>query len=90
MSVTGRPDFAFKKQKLAIFIDGCFWHCCPKCGNMPANNREFWSAKLGKNRVRDRFVNRTLRVEGWTVFRVWEHDLCTPDRIVRRLRVLLR
>ena len=70
-----KPDFVFRKERLAVFIDGCFWHNCPKHCRMPAGNREFWEVKLGKNRVRDRLVNRTLRAKGWRVMRIWEHDL---------------
>jgi DNA mismatch endonuclease (patch repair protein) len=87
--IKGRPDFVFREVRLAVFVDGCFWHCCPKCGNMPANNRKFWRLKLGKNKVRDRFVTRTLRAEGWKVLRIWEHELSAPDRVVRRLTALL-
>jgi len=89
LRITGRPDFAFKKAQLAVFVDGCFWHCCPKCGNMPATNREFWRIKLGKNKVRDRLVSRTLRADGWKVLRIWEHELRAPSRVVRKLKALL-
>lgn len=89
LPITGRPDFAFRQERLAVFVDGCFWHCCPKCGNMPANNREFWRTKLGRNKARDKFVSRTLRAAGWRVLRVWEHELRAPDRIVRKLKALL-
>jgi len=75
VALFGKPDFVFRKERLAVFIDGCFWHNCPKHCRMPAGNREFWEVKLGKNRVRDRLVNRTLRAKGWRVMRIWEHDL---------------
>src|SRR6185312_4461416 len=64
-AITGRPDFIFNKNRIAIFIDGCFWHCCPKCGNMPASNRDFWYEKLSKNKTRDKFVTKTLKAAGW-------------------------
>lgn len=73
--ITGRPDFAFPKQKLAVFVDGCFWHGCPKHGTQPKGNREFWNIKLTTNKARDRKVNRQLRAKGWRVLRIWEHDL---------------
>jgi len=73
--IFGRPDFVFRKQRLAIFVDGCFWHGCPKCYQAPRQNREFWEAKLIANRKRDRVVNGHLRASGWKVIRVWEHDL---------------
>jgi DNA mismatch endonuclease, patch repair protein len=83
--VTGRPDFAFAKAHVAVFVDGCFWHLCPKCSNMPVNNRAFWEKKLGNNVRRDRLVTRTLRDRGWTVVRVWEHELRTPRTVLGRI-----
>jgi len=71
----GKPDFAFRKERVVIFVDGCFWHGCPKHSNMPVNNRLFWEKKLTANTLRDRLVTKTLRQEGWLVLRIWEHDL---------------
>ena len=71
----GKPDFTFPKLKLALFIDGCFWHACPTHGTLPKSNRPFWDAKLHRNRTRDRQVSRHLRKKGWHVTRIWEHDL---------------
>jgi DNA mismatch endonuclease (patch repair protein) len=73
--VFGRPDFIFRQARLAVFVDGCFWHGCPKHCNMPSNNRPFWRKKLLANKARDRRVNHMLRKEGWRVIRIWEHDL---------------
>jgi DNA mismatch endonuclease (patch repair protein) len=73
--ITGKPDFAFPKQKLAVFVDGCFWHGCPKHATQPKGNKRFWSDKLAANKARDRKVNRELRAKGWSVLRIWEHDL---------------
>jgi len=70
-----RLDFVFLKSRTAIFVDGCFWHGCPKHATKPANNRAFWKKKLGGNKMRDRLVNRTLRRAGWKVVRIWEHEL---------------
>ncbi len=70
--VFGKPDFVFRAAKLAVFVDGCFWHGCPRHATMPANNRAFWKAKLARNAQRDRHVTRTLRKAGWRVLRVWE------------------
>jgi DNA mismatch endonuclease (patch repair protein) len=84
--VFGRPDFIFRKFKVAVFVDGCFWHGCPKHSNMPANNRAFWERKLTGNQLRDRLVNRTLRRNGWRVIRIWEHDLRKAARSLRRIR----
>ena len=75
LPVFGRPDFVFLKLRVALFVDGCFWHGCPKHSNMPANNRPFWRKKMAANKARDRRVNRELRRAGWRVVRIWEHAL---------------
>jgi len=82
-----RPDFVFPKLKLAIFVDGCFWHGCPKHATKPSSNREFWRRKLSGNKVRDGVVTRTLRRAGWRVLRIWEHDLSRrrEARLVHRI-----
>ena len=68
----GKPDFVFRAARLAVFVDGCFWHACPRHATMPRSNRAFWKAKLTRNAGRDREVTRTLRKAGWRVLRVWE------------------
>lgn len=70
-----RPDFVFPKLKLAVFVDGCFWHGCPKHGTQPKGNRAFWKNKLASNKARDILVTRALRRANWRVLRVWEHTL---------------
>lgn len=85
-AVLGKPDFVFRKHKIALFVDGCFWHGCPKHSNMPKNNRAFWEKKLQQNRDRDKFVSRELKRSGWKVVRVWEHELKYPKKIVVKLR----
>ncbi|PTX92315.1 very short patch repair endonuclease [Opitutus sp. ER46] len=89
--VFGRPDFAFPSKKVAIFVDGCFWHGCPKHCSLPVSNREFWRRKLGRNKTRDRLVAKTLRKRGWTVVRIWEHDLAARNlvRTVSRIHRVL-
>ncbi len=89
--VVGRPDFAFPKHKLAVFVDGCFWHGCPRHGVKPKGNSAFWEAKLEANKARDRKVNRLLRSLGWKVVRIWEHELrhSGPIRIPKRLQITL-
>jgi DNA mismatch endonuclease (patch repair protein) len=89
--VFGRPDFVFRTQRVAVFVDGCFWHGCPKHANLPVNNRAFWQKKLETNHARDRNVTRTLRAAGWRVVRIWEHDLTArrAGRVVRRIRGML-
>jgi DNA mismatch endonuclease, patch repair protein len=70
-----RPDFVFQKNKLAIFIDGCFWHGCSKCYRNPKSRKKFWSAKVLRNKERDLFQTKELRRIGWKVIRVWECSL---------------
>lgn len=70
-----RPDFVFRTERVALFVDGCFWHRCPVHSRVPTNNLEFWERKLSRNVERDRLVDRELRKAGWKVRRVWEHDL---------------
>ncbi len=70
-----RPDFVFSKLRLAVFVDGCFWHACPKHCRTPTGNRAYWRAKLTRNQTRDRLVTRTLHKAGWRVLRIWEHGL---------------
>jgi DNA mismatch endonuclease (patch repair protein) len=67
-----RPDFVFLKSRTAIFVDGCFWHGCPRHATQPENHRAFWRRKLSANKIRDRRVNRALRRAGWRVIRIWE------------------
>ncbi len=85
-AVFGKPDFVFPKQKVALFVDGCFWHVCPKHSNMPGNNQEFWQKKLDGNKARDKSVNRELRKTGWVVIRVWEHELKVPQKVAAKLK----
>lgn len=87
--VFGKPDFVFLKLKLAVFVDGCFWHGCPKPKHapLPKNRAEWWAAKLQRNRQRDLLVTRTLRNAGWRVIRVWECDLALKQwpRLAKRI-----
>src|SRR5580698_2572383 len=70
-----RTDFVFRKQKAIVFVDGCFWHSCPRHGHIPKGNIAYWKPKLAKNRIRDQYVTRQLRKQGWRVIRIWEHEL---------------
>ena len=83
--VFGKPDFTFRRRRVIVFVDGCFWHGCPKHCNEPVNNREFWEKKLTANKERDRLVTQTLRKQGWRVIRVWEHDLAVNDALTLKL-----
>lgn len=84
----GRPDFSFRGQRLAVFIDGCFWHGCPRCYRLPDDNRPYWRQKLSSNQRRDRRNVRELRAKGWKVVRIWEHLLKSPQGQSRALAVL--
>jgi DNA mismatch endonuclease, patch repair protein len=69
-----RPDIVFTAHKVAVFVDGCFWHCCPEHGQKPATNEWYWSPKLLRNVERDQFVTAALTAAGWSVVRIWEHE----------------
>lgn len=69
-----QPDIVFVREKLAVFIDGCFWHCCPEHGTAPRTNSRYWTEKLQRNVTRDRDTDVRLAALGWTVLRAWEHD----------------
>src|SRR5437773_10394220 len=85
--IFGSPDFVFPKSRVAIFVDGCFWHSCPKHRSMPESNRKFWSQKLRRNKIRDRLVNKTLRADGWQVVRVWQPALSRRNRAALLKRI---
>jgi DNA mismatch endonuclease (patch repair protein) len=85
LQILGSPDFAFRKSKLAIFVDGCFWHYCPLHGHMPRGKRAFWRKKLERNQARDRRITTELRRTGWNVIRLWEHQLGNGERVASRL-----
>ncbi len=82
----GKPDFVFSKERLAIFVDGCFWHGCARCRNIPVTNDAYWVEKNERNKARDRLITRSLRGKGWTVLRIWEHSLRSPRRVSNRIR----
>jgi DNA mismatch endonuclease, patch repair protein len=69
-----RPDIAFTARRVAVFVDGCFWHACPEHGTRPANNTWYWEPKLRRNVERDRAADDALAAAGWNVVRVWEHE----------------
>ena len=85
--IFGNPDFVFPKLRVAVFVDGCFWHSCPMHHSMPESNRGFWNKKLQRNKTRDRLVNKTLHGKGWKVLRVWQHELTRAgrERLLKRL-----
>lgn len=82
-----RPDIVFTRRKVAVFVDGCFWHVCPDHATYPKDNADFWSAKLARNVERDRQADAVLREAGWSVVRVWEHE--DADEAVARIEHVL-
>lgn len=87
----GRPDFVFHTERVVIFVDGCFWHSCPRHGRVPSSRVEYWKPKLECNKLRDHMVGRSLRKAGWKVIRVWECALSTRRQAatIRRIRKAL-
>jgi DNA mismatch endonuclease (patch repair protein) len=69
-----RPDVVFAAERIAVFLDGCYWHGCPEHGTRPRTNTSYWDAKIAANKARDARHNATLEIGGWQVLRVWEHD----------------
>ena len=86
--ILGRPDFYFPIERIVLFLDGCFWHACPKCGRIPKTRVEFWKTKIESNTRRDVAVTRKLRKGGYHVMRVWEHSLRDEKWITRLNRML--
>lgn len=81
-----RADLVFRPAKVAVFVDGCFWHRCPEHGRLPNANAEWWKAKLERNVERDRDTDDRLAGVGWTVVRIWEHDVrADPDLAAQRV-----
>ncbi len=92
--IVGRPDFVLPSRRIAIFLDGCFFHGCPLHYREPKQNSEYWIAKVARNKLHDRQVTRELKSKGWRVIRIWEHELRTAkmkgrERIRRRIRYAL-
>lgn len=84
-------DIAFSRQKVAVFIDGCYWHACPQHGRVPATNSTWWAEKLRRNVERDQETDAALERNGWTVMRFWEHEDPTVaaeavERAIRRAK----
>lgn len=78
-----KADVVFPRQRVAVFVDGCYWHGCPEHCRMPARNANYWNAKIARNRARDERVTRELQAAGWHVLRVWEHEnaLAAAERV---------
>ena len=88
--ILGKPDFVFPVERVAVFVDGCFWHGCSRCKRVPSSNVAYWKSKIQRNRARDRAISRNLRRQGWQVIRVWEHQLKTTERVLKRIRTCLQ
>ena len=82
-----KPDVVFTKKRLAVFVDGCFWHRCPIHGTDPRVNQGYWGPKLSSNVARDQRVNAALSSTGWTVIRIWEHE--PAEEAAERIETLL-
>lgn len=90
-NLPGKPDMVFTRFKLAIFLDGCFWHKCPKCFKYPSSNKKFWKEKILKNEKRDKIVNKELSKEGYKILRFWQHEIKeNPEKCISGVRKLLK
>lgn len=91
VSLPGSPDLVFKRARVAVFVDGCFWHGCPEHGSIPKTNPAFWATKLAQNSERDERVDGELGDRGWTVLRFWEHEIFGDlDEVVERIEHAVR
>lgn len=86
----GKPDFVFRTERVALFVDGCFWHGCKIHGAIPKTNAAFWQAKIEKNRTRDKLVGKRLRASRWVVLRLWQHELKDGQKVANKVRRVLR
>jgi DNA mismatch endonuclease (patch repair protein) len=90
IALIGKPDFYFKKSKMVLFIDGCFWHGCPVCGHIPRTNISFWKEKIRRNKLRDKRTKKALLKQGIKVLRLWEHQINNPKAINLTLKTIMR
>lgn len=91
-AIQGKPDVVFLKKRIAVFVDGCFWHGCPACYRQPNSNKDYWKNKITRNVARDRFIDNILREQGWILVRVWEHAVhanigACVGKVLRALRI---
>ena len=84
-TILGRPDISNKRKRLAIFVDGCFWHGCPKCYREPETNRNFWRSKVDGNRRRREIVRNGLKRQGFRVIEIWEHEVDCPSVVMKKV-----
>ena len=84
-TILGKPDISNKGKRLVVFVDGCFWHGCPKCYREPETNRDFWRNKVEGNRRRREVVRDGLERQGFRVVEVWEHEVGSPDAVMKKM-----
>jgi DNA mismatch endonuclease (patch repair protein) len=90
-SLTGKPDIVFPKQKVAIFLDSCFWHGCKRHCRMPIANRVYWRKKIENNKKRDKKINAIYKKMGWEILRFWEHEIkkC-PNKTINHIEKIIK
>ena len=86
----GKPDFVFRREHLAVFVDGCFWHGCRWHCRMPKSRQSYWKPKIKRNKTRDKAIRGMLQQAGWRVHRIWEHSLEAPSSVIARLTLTLQ
>lgn len=86
----GKPDFVFHRERVALFVDGCFWHGCPWHCRMPKSRQDYWKPKIARNKSRDKLIQVLLAKADWRVHRIWEHSLNKPSSAVARLTLTLK
>ncbi len=85
-TITGKPDVVFTDQRIVVFMDGCFWHGCPYCcRKLPKTNREYWEKKIERNVELAQLHNEQLQRDGWTVVRIWEHEMADTAKVRARI-----
>ena len=89
LPLRGKPDFTFVRQRVVIFVDGCFWHGCAHHLRMPQSNRAYWQKKIFGNVIRDRIIRKELRARGWKVVSIWEHEFLNERQLIKRLQKIL-
>ncbi len=88
--IPGRPDIVFGRERVVVFLDGCFWHGCPQCYAPPKSHIDYWGPKIAGNITRDKKISAQLRSAGWIVVRIWQHSIrAYPRRTLRRVRLAL-
>jgi len=89
LKLPGCPDFTFRKKRVCVFVDGCFWHGCPKHYRPPKSNAKFWNEKVKKNRERDSRINQELKKQEYRVIRIWECEMREADKVIKRIQKAL-